>query len=71
MSHEVRLHDWVRPAQRRAASDLVLVWSPLVLVLGALAWAVGGGLVAAGVLVAGAIALGWTAARRMGQLDHY
>jgi hypothetical protein len=69
VSHEVRLHDWVRPAQRRAASDLVLVWSPLVLVLGALAWAVGGGLVAAGVLVAGAIALGWTAARRMGQLD--
>jgi len=61
MSSEARFHDWVRPARRRAASDLLLVWSPLVLVLAALGWAVGGILLAGGVFVVGAIALGWMA----------
>lgn len=69
MSHEVRSDDWLRPARRRAASDIVLVWSPLVLVLAAMGWAFSSGALAAAILLIGAIVLGWTAAYRSKRLD--
>lgn len=69
MSREVRFEDWLRPARRRAAGDTVLVWSPPVLVLTALGWAVGGGALAAGLLAIGAAALAWAAAHRATRLD--
>ncbi|HSJ78258.1 MAG TPA: DUF4175 domain-containing protein, partial [Erythrobacter sp.] len=69
MSQEIRFEDWLRPARRRAASDVVLVWSPLVLVLAALGWMLGGFMLAAGVLAVGTIGLGWTATHRANRLD--
>lgn len=69
MSREVRFHDWVRPARRRAALDRVLVGAPPVIVLAALAWAMGGVLLALGVFIAAAAVLAWSAARLMARLD--
>ncbi|UYV14631.1 DUF4175 domain-containing protein [Porphyrobacter sp. ULC335] len=61
MSSELPFHDWLRPARQRAMADVVLVWSPLVLVLAALGWAWGGVALALGVVVAGSVALAWAA----------
>ncbi|WP_296721047.1 DUF4175 family protein [Erythrobacter sp.] len=69
MSSEFRFDEWLRPARRRALSDVVLVWSPLVLVLAVLGWALGGVAAAAGVFVIGALALGWAARQRATRLD--
>ena len=69
MSHEARSDDWLRPARRRALSDVVLLWSPLVLVLAAVGWAISGFGLAAGILVIGGIALGWAARHVAGRFD--
>lgn len=69
MSREVAFRDWVRPARRRAATEALLLWSPLVLVLAVLGWAARGGALAAGVLLIGGIALGWAATRRASRFD--
>ncbi|MFM7377237.1 MAG: DUF4175 domain-containing protein, partial [Erythrobacter sp.] len=69
MSREIRFTDWVRPARRRAAGEVVLAASPLVLALGALGWVVGGGVLAAAALLTGAAALGWAATRRARRFD--
>ena len=69
MSHELNFADWVRPARRRAAADAVLVWSPLVLVCAALGWRYGGIGPAAGILLAGGIALAVAARLLATRLD--
>ncbi len=69
MSQEIQFRDWVRPARRRAASEVFLVGSPLVLAFVALAWVAAGGALAAAVLLIGAAALGWASMRRAGRLD--
>ena len=69
MSHEFRSEDWLRPARRRAAGDVVLLWSPLVLTLAAIGWAIGGAALAASAFGIGATALGWFAARQANRLD--
>lgn len=69
MSREVAFRDWLRPARRRAASAVVLAWSPLVLALSALGLAIGGGALAAGVFTVGATVLGWAANRQTRRLD--
>ncbi len=58
MSQAFNFADWVRPARQRAATDFVLVWSPLLIVVCALVWRLGGIGLAAGILLAGIIALG-------------
>jgi hypothetical protein len=69
MSSEVNAQDWVRPAKRRAAADVVLVWSPLVLVFAGLGWRLGHIGYAAAVLVIGAVALGVFAHRAADRFD--
>ena len=69
MNHAVRSHDWLRPARRRAATDVVLVWSPLVLVLAAVGWVMVGGVLGSGIFLIGTMALGWLARHRSGQLN--
>ena len=69
MSSEPRLSDWTRPARRRAVIDHVLVVAPLVLVLAALGWALGGGWLGGGLLVIAAVVLGWAARREAGRFD--
>ncbi len=69
MSSEVRFDDWLRPARRRAVGDVVLVWSPLVIVAAALAWAVHSAGLALGVLAVGGLALGWAARNVAQRLD--
>lgn len=60
---------WVAPARRRAATNVALVWSPLVLVLAALVWRVGGTGLAAGVLIVGGIAVGLAARHLASRFD--
>ena len=60
---------WVRPAKQRAAADVVLVWSPPVLVLAALGWRVGHIGYAAAALVVGAVALAVLARRAADRFD--
>lgn len=69
MSREMKTNDWVGPARRRAATNAVLVWSPLVLVLAALAWRVDGIVLAAGVLIVGGSALGLAARHLASRFD--
>jgi hypothetical protein len=69
MSSEPRFTNWVRPARRRAVIDFVLVAAPLVLVLAALCWVLGGGLLASGVLIVSAGALGFASRREAGRID--
>lgn len=69
MSREPPFADWLGPARRRAAGEVVLLGAPLALALAALAWVAAGALAAAGVVVAGGIALAWAAARRVRRFD--
>lgn len=69
MSRPVRFEDWLVPARRRAVADGVLVWSPLVLVLGAIGWVLGGWAGGAGLLLAGGGVLGLVAAQSARALD--
>lgn len=69
MSSAVRFDDWLRPARRRAVSDVVLVWSPLVTVAAALALAIHSFGMAVGVLAGGGLALGWAARQAARRLD--
>ncbi len=69
MSLELSPDPWLAPARRRAAGDTVLVWSPLVLVLAALGWALAGIAVGVVLLIGGGIALAWLAARSAARLD--
>ncbi|MCZ8369655.1 MAG: DUF4175 family protein [Porphyrobacter sp.] len=57
MSSIADFTDWIAPARRRAATDRVLVWTPLVLVLAALGLANSGPLLAAVMLACGGLAL--------------
>lgn len=61
--------DWVRPAKQRAAADVVLVWSPVVLVLAALSWRLGHLGYAAAALAIGAVAVGALARRAADRFD--
>jgi hypothetical protein len=61
--------DWLAPARRRAALDMVLVWSPLALVVAALAYALGGVVLAIAALAIGGIALAWAAREAVRRLD--
>lgn len=63
MSSLIAFTDWVRPARRRVIADTMLVWSPLVLVLAALGWAIGGIQIAVIFLIIGMGALAWAAQR--------
>ncbi|MBA4008488.1 MAG: DUF4175 domain-containing protein [Erythrobacter sp.] len=69
MSREPAAGQWLAPARRRAAGETLLVWSPLVLVLAALGWALAGPAVGAALLALGAIALAALAARCTARLD--
>ena len=69
MSREFRFDTWLRPARRRAAGEVMLLGSPLVLVLAGLGWAFAGGTLAAGLLLTCGTVLGWVAIRRAGRLD--
>jgi hypothetical protein len=69
MSHELRFADWVRPARRRAIIDSALMAAPLVLVLAALGWALGGALAGVGVLLLGALAACWVARAQAQRFD--
>lgn len=69
MSREPLAEQWLVPARRRAAGEALLLWSPLVLVLAALGWAVAGTAVGAGLLALGAIALAVLAVRSTARLD--
>ncbi len=61
MSHELNFAEWVRPARLRAVAEVVLLWSPLVLVGAAFGWRLGGMGLAAGVLLVGMGALAFAA----------
>jgi len=69
VSHELTFETWVRPARRRAVFDTLLLGNPPVLVLAALGWRFGGIGLAAGVLIAGGIALAFAAHRSAGRFD--
>ncbi len=69
MSREPLAEQWLAPTRRRAAGEILLLWSPLVLVLAALGWAVAGMAVGAGLLIFGAIGLAVLAARSTARLD--
>lgn len=69
MSLEVKFDEWVRPARFRAATDLVLVWSPLVLAVAAIGRRLAGIGWAVGVVVVGAIVLGLAARVAAGRFD--
>ncbi|TAD75933.1 MAG: DUF4175 domain-containing protein [Sphingomonadales bacterium] len=69
MSRELRFENWLRPARRRAAIDVGLVWLPLVLVIAALGWAVGSAGMGAAILLMGGLALGWAASRVASRFD--
>jgi len=69
MSREPAAGQWLAPARRRAAGETLLVWSPLVLVLAALGWALAGPAAGAALLALGAIALAALAARCTARLD--
>lgn len=69
MSREPLAEQWLAPARRRAAGETLLLWSPLVLVLAALGWALAGIAVGAGLLIFGAIALAVFAVRSTARLD--
>lgn len=70
MSAMPPFNDWLAPARRRAAIDTALVWSPLVLVAGALAYALGGLMLVLAALLAGGFALVWAARGAAARLDH-
>jgi hypothetical protein len=69
VSSEVNAQDWVRPAKQRAAADVVLVWSPLVLVLVALAWRVGHIGYAVAAFAIGTVAVGALARQAANRFD--
>lgn len=69
MSREYNPKQWVAPARQRAAINVVLVWSPVVLVLAGLCWRLVGIGLAAGVLAFGSLALGWAARHLAGRYD--
>jgi hypothetical protein len=69
MSGIIDFADWLAPARRRAVTDTVLVWSPLVVVLAALVLAIGGLALAGAALVSGALALAWAARASANRLD--
>ena len=69
MSREPLAEQWLAPARRRAAGEILLLRSPLVLVLAALGWAIAGMAVGAGLLIFGAIALAVLAVRSTARLD--
>ncbi|MBI1402276.1 MAG: DUF4175 domain-containing protein [Porphyrobacter sp.] len=69
MSRELRPEEWLAPARRRAAAEAVLVWSPLVMVLAALGWTIGGAGLGIGVAGGGAVALAAAALHRTRRLD--
>lgn len=69
MSRELSPALWLAPARRRAALEAVLTGAPIVLVLAALGWALGGIALGAGLLVTGCAALGWAASRIAARFD--
>jgi hypothetical protein len=69
VSREVKFDEWVRPARFRAATDLVLVWSPLVVAIAAIGWRLAGIGWAIGVVLVGAIVLGLAARAAAGRFD--
>ena len=71
MSTIANFTDWLAPARRRAAVDTALVWAPLVLVLAALGFALGGVLAAIAALAVGGMALAWAAREAANRLDRH
>lgn len=69
MSHELNFADWVRPARRRAVIDVVLTWSPLVLVSVGLGWRLGGIGPAVAILLVGGVALALAAKHLTSRFD--
>lgn len=69
MSSEVNAQDWVRPAKQRAAADVVLVWSPVVLVFAGLGWRVGNIGYALAALMIGAVVLAAIARQAANRFD--
>lgn len=69
MSRELSPAEWTRPARRRAAGNVVLAWSPLVIVLFAGIWRWGGIALAIVALLAGAAALAFAALRAADAFD--
>ncbi len=69
MSRELAPFTWTRPAQRRAAANVVLAWGPLVIVLFAAGWRLSGLVLALCLLVIGAGALAFAAMRAAASFD--
>ncbi|WP_186456930.1 DUF4175 family protein [Sphingomonas suaedae] len=65
------LTGWIRAAQRRAALDIALVWSPLALIAGAGGWRLGGTVWATVLLLLGAAVVAMAAARAAGRFDQH